>query len=359
MTRSSTPVLLKEHQPLAAFTTLGVGGPARYYVDAREEGHLLDALEMVDADQWPVFILGGGSNLLVSDEGFPGLVIKIGLKGFRSDEADRGRVTASAGEDWDSFVEDCVDLNLAGIECLSGIPGTVGGTPIQNVGAYGQEVSQTISSVRVLDRNAGTIMELESAARGFAYRSSIFNTEEKGRYVILSASFSLRPGGPPSIRYADLQRRFSGKGTAPTLGEVRRAVLDIRAQKGMIIRPGDPDSRSAGSFFKNPIVSAPEARQIEELARKKSRLAPGQALPAFRLPDGNAKLPAAWLIENAGFTRGLARGKVGLSSKHALAIVNRGGATAREVVDFMREIQSAVNESFGVDLQPEPVFVGF
>jgi len=350
---------IKENQALAPLTTLGVGGPARYFVEANEEYQLLEALESADANEWPLFVLGGGSNLLVSDEGFPGLVVKVSLKGIRFDEAARGGVAASAGEEWDAFVERCVERDLAGVECLSGIPGTVGGTPIQNVGAYGQDVGQIISSVRVLDRVSNTVRQMKRTECGFSYRSSIFNTDDARRYIILGVAFSLEPGGCACIRYGDLQKRFGSEGASPTIAEVRSAVLEIRASKGMLIRPGDPDCRSAGSFFKNPLVIEEKARQIEELERRSGFLAPGQALPGFAAPDGNVKLPAAWLIERAGFSRGYTRGRVGLSTKHTLAIVNHGGATASEVLDLMREIQSGVAAAFGVDLQPEPVFVGF
>ncbi len=348
---------IKENVPLAPFTTLGVGGPARYFVEALEDAQLVEALELANAREWPVFILGGGSNLLVSDEGFPGLVVKIGMKGIRFDEA--GGAEASAGEEWDSFVQLCVDRDLAGVECLSGIPGTVGGTPIQNVGAYGQDVSQTITSVRVLDRISNTIESLGTNECGFSYRSSRFNTERTGRFVVLGVAFSLKPGGRARIDYKDLAKRFVDLGTPPAVAEVRQAVLEIRAAKGMLIRPGDQDCRSAGSFFKNPLVSEERASRIELMARERGRLRPDEKLPRFSADRGNVKLPAAWLIEQAGFTRGYARGRAGLSTKHTLAIVNRGGATARAILDLMQEVQSGVKAAFGIDLQPEPVFVGF
>jgi UDP-N-acetylmuramate dehydrogenase len=251
-----------------------------------------------------------------------------------------------------------VERNLAGIECLSGIPGTVGGTPIQNVGAYGQDVGETITAVRVLDKADRSIRQIEAADCRFSYRSSIFNSTDRDRYIVLEISFALRPGGLPCLRYADLQKRFAGRTDAPSLPEVRRAILEIRAAKAMVISPGDPDSRSAGSFFKNPLVTGEGLRCIETTARRSGRLPAGEALPVFAVA-GTYKLPAAWLIERAGFPRGCKRGAVGLSSKHALAIVNRGGATARDVLDFMNEIQHGVRAAFGVDLTPEPVFVGF
>lgn len=351
------PLTVKEDVPLAPFTTLGVGGPARYFIEAGEDGRLLEALELAEAREWPIFILGGGSNLLVSDEGFPGLVVRIAMKGIRFDRA--GSAEASAGEEWDPFVQLCVDRNLAGVECLSGIPGTVGGTPIQNVGAYGQDVSQTITSVRVLDRISSTIESIGAGECGFSYRSSRFNTDGLRRFVVLSVGFSLKPGGSAKVDYKDLAKRFASRDIPPTIAEVRQAVLEIRADKGMLIRPGDPDCRSAGSFFKNPLVSRDRASRIEQLARERGDLRPGENLPGFGVENENVKLPAAWLIEKAGFSRGYARGRAGLSTKHTLAIVNRGGATAREIVDLMREVQSGVNATFGIDLQPEPVFVGF
>ncbi len=360
MPRAASPrIHIKENYPLAPLTTLGVGGPARYYMEATDEDGVQEALEKADAGRWPLFFLGGGSNILVSDDGFPGLVVKVSLRGVYFDEKNPGVVSVAAGEDWDAFVARCVEQNLAGIECLSGIPGTAGGTPIQNVGAYGQEVSQAIVAVRVLGRADRAIRLLKAEDCRFSYRSSIFNSDAKEQYVVLGVVLALRPGGPACIRYADLQKRFGGRQAPAAISEVREAVLDIRAGKGMLIRPGDPDSRSAGSFFKNPIVSEDTARRIEEMARGKGCLGPGQMLPVFDAPGGARKLSAAWLIEKSGFARGYRRRKVGLSSKHTLAIVTRDGATAREVVDFMKEIQSGVAGAFGIDLQPEPVFVGF
>ncbi len=353
------PLKIEKNRPLATFTTLGVGGPARSFVQVDEEEQLLEALELAEENEWPVFILGGGSNLLVSDEGFPGLVAKIELKGIRFDEAHKGRVVASAGEDWDSFVLRCVEKDYAGVECLSGIPGTVGGTPIQNVGAYGQDVGQTISSVRILDRRDRGIRQIEKTECRFSYRSSIFNTEAVNRHVVISVTFSLVPGGTACISYADLVKRFGSAGVHPALAEVRKTVLEIRASKGMLIRTGDPDCQSAGSFFKNPLVEESALREIESRARKAGHLSSGQEVPGFSAPDGKIKVSAAWLIEKSGFARGYKRGRAGLSSKHTLAIINRGGASARDILDLMREIQSGVKSTFGVDLKPEPVFVGF
>ena len=344
---------------LAPYTTMGVGGPARYFAEATAEDQVLAALEFASNRSLPLFVLGGGSNVLVSDSGFAGLVLRILLQGIQFSRLEGGIVSASAGEDWDSFVHACVARNLAGIECLSGIPGTVGGTPVQNVGAYGQEVSEVILSVRALDRSSRTTVELNNSQCGFGYRSSLFNASERDRYIVLAVTYRLQPGGRPRIAYEDLVRHFDGQGSDATLADVRAAVLQIRAAKGMVLAAGDPDCRSVGSFFKNPIVSQDEASRVEEAARLAGLLAPGASIPRFRASGGMIKLPAAWLIERAGFPKGYARGRTGLSSKHALALINRGDATAGDVLELMREIQDTVRRLFDIDLLPEPVFVGF
>ncbi|HSI88434.1 MAG TPA: UDP-N-acetylmuramate dehydrogenase, partial [Pyrinomonadaceae bacterium] len=299
----------------------------------------------------PIFILGGGSNLLVSDNGFPGLVIKIGITGIAFEDREDGtvRVTAAAGEDWDPFVETVIGRGLSGLECLSGIPGLVGATPIQNVGAYGQEVSGSIAEVRCLDRETGERLALTNAECGFAYRSSIFNTTQRGRFVVLAVSYDLRPGGVPHLEYRDLADRFDGR--VPTLAETRAAVLEIRRQKSMVIDPRDPNSRSAGSFFKNPIVEQRAADLLSE--------ALGESVPSFQSAGGMAKIPAAWLIEKAGFSKGYTLGNAGLSANHSLAIINRGDARADDIIALKELIRSAVFEKFGIELVPEPVFLGF
>jgi UDP-N-acetylmuramate dehydrogenase len=359
MSRRAESFPLRENLPLSDFTTLRVGGPARYFVEATDEGRILEALNLAKARAWPVLVMGGGSNLLVSDDGFPGLVLHIALKGIQIESSGNGKISAAAGEEWDHFVSRCVEMNLAGLECLSGIPGTVGGTPVQNVGAYGQEVSETITVVRVLNREDHSILQLKGSECGFSYRSSIFNHEQKDRHIVLGVCFSLAAGGLPCLRYAELQRRFSGIRPPPSIAEVRQAILDIRAAKSMLLRPGDPDSQSAGSFFKNPILTEEALGRAEESARERGRLAVDEKLPKYDTAPGMFKVPAAWLIERAGFARGFCRGRVGLSSKHALAIINRGGASAREVLSFMQEIQTEVSAIFGIDLIPEPVLVGF
>ncbi len=356
--RGSAP--LKENVPLAPYTTMGVGGPARFMIEAREESHAAEALEFARAGGWPVFVLGGGSNIVVSDAGFPGLVLRIALRGVTAKTVgNRVDVAAAAGEEWDPFVAWCVARNLAGLECLSGIPGTVGGTPVQNVGAYGQEVSDVIERVRLLDRENLSLVELDRAGCGFSYRASIFNGSLRERYIVTSVVYNLLSGGRAQIRYADLQRHFVGAGECPPLAEVRAAVLKIRTAKAMVLAPGDPDSRSAGSFFKNPVVTQETAKHAESAARDRGNLAPDENLPRFPAFDGMVKIPAARLIERAGFRKGYSRGRAGLSSRHALAIVNRGDARAGDIIGLAQDIQAAVRAVFGIDLIPEPVFVGF
>ena len=356
--------LIQENVPLSPLTTLRIGGPARFFAEARDEEDMLAAFSFAEQRRLPLFILGGGSNALVADEGFPGLVVHVALKGVTwRDEGGEVVVTAGAGEDWDELVRQCVERDLAGIECLSGIPGSVGGTPVQNVGAYGQEVSETIVSVRAYDRLAGEFTELSNEQCRFGYRASVFNTTARNRYVVTAATYALKARGEPAIRYPDLKKFFSNVSTGPSLALTREAVLGVRAQKAMLITPDDPadnpDCRSAGSFFKNPVVTSDTFTSIEEIARGQNLIGAAEAVPNFPAGDGRVKVSAAWLIERAGFHKGYSRGRVGISSKHTLAIVNRGGATAREVIGLMKEIQGRVAAKFGVALTPEPVFVGF
>lgn len=349
-------MLLEESIQLAPLTTFGIGGPARFFVEAATPADVDEAVRLAQARNLRLFVLGGGSNLVVSDAGWDGLVLKIGIEGIeRRSGTDDGKVLfdVGAGESWDRFVSHAVVANCAGVECLSGIPGSVGGTPVQNVGAYGQEVADTIESVEVFDLRDGAVRELCKEACGFAYRSSIFNTSERGRFIILRVTYALTSGGEAHLAYADLKRHFEGRETRPNLAETREAIRHIRALKGMLIVPGDPDCRSAGSFFKNPVLSE---QQHEELkARARSR---GFALPSYPALATRKKVSAAWLVEHSGFARGYGFGHVGISSKHALAIVNRGGATAAEVIALKDEIQQRVEELWGVVLEPEPVFVG-
>src|ERR1700674_2151760 len=346
-----------ENVPLAPLTTLKVGGPARYYTEPKSAAEVAEAVHFARSKNLPLFVLGGGSNLVVSDAGWPGLIVKLAIRGIEErDSNDHGMTLfeVGAGEDWDKFVARAVARNCAGVECLSGIPGSIGGTPVQNVGAYGQEVAETIESVQALDLKNGQVRELCGEACGFSYRTSIFNTTERGHFIILRVTYALTPGGAPRIQYADLKKHFAGWRETPTLADTREAVRRIRASKAMLITPGDEDCRSAGSFFKNPILSA---EQHQELTRRAA--AKGLQIPSYPALDAQRKVSAAWLVEHSGFRKGYVSGRVGISRKHALAIVNRGGATAADIIALKDHIQQRVEELWGIQLEPEPVFVGF
>jgi UDP-N-acetylmuramate dehydrogenase len=362
---------IQENVPLAPLTTLQVGGTARFFAELRREDEVREAVQFAKRRELPLFVLGGGSNLVVADSGWPGLVLKIAIGGIASPTANDATGNAvlfsvGAGVNWDDFVAQAVAQNCAGVECLSGIPGSVGGTPVQNVGAYGQEVANTIETVRALDMKQDRIVVLPKPACGFRYRASIFNSTERGRYIILRVNYRLHRGGAPSLKYADLQRHFAGrvqenfserpaeKTTPPSLAETRAAVREIRRSKGMLIVPGDDDCRSAGSFFKNPVLS--EA-QFQELAARAASKA--LEIPSYPALDAQKKVSAAWLVEHAGFSKGYATGAAGISNKHALALINRGNARASDIVELKDEIQRGVQEAWGILLEPEPVFVGF
>ena len=349
---------LLENIPLAPLTTFRIGGPARYFVEPGNISEAQEAIAFAHSRDLPLFVLGGGSNLVVADSGWSGLVLKVALQGIeqRSGHDEDGNVVfdVGAGESWDRFVSRAVIARCAGVECLSGIPGSVGGTPVQNVGAYGQEVAETIESVQVLDLRDGQVRELCREACGFGYRASIFNTTERGRFIVLRVTYALKPEGSPRMAYADLKRHFEGRETAPNLAETREAVRHIRALKGMLIVAGDADCQSAGSYFKNPVLS--EA-QHDDL--KKRAGARGLTVPSYPALETHKKISAAWLVERSGFTKGYGFGRVGISRKHALAIVNRGGATAADVLALQEQIQQRVEEIWGIHLEPEPVMVGF
>jgi len=346
---------IQENVALASLTTMGVGGPARYFVEAKTLADVTEAVSFSYSNKMPLFVLGGGSNLVISDAGWPGVVLKIAIGGIDENTRDGQSIfEVGAGEEWDKFVARAISRNCAGVECLSGIPGSVGGTPVQNVGAYGQEVSESVESVLALDRRDGQVHELCNEACGFSYRTSIFNTTERGRYIILRVTYVLTPGGAPRVEYADLKRYFAGWNMPPTLADTRDAVRKIRASKGMLISPADDDCRSAGSFFKNPVLSSTQYQDLTARAAAK-----GLQVPSYPALEAHHKVSAAWLVEHSGFSKGLVSGRVGISRKHALAIVNRGDATAADVVALKEQIQQRVEDIWGIHLEPEPVFVGF
>ena len=357
---------IQENVSLAPLTTLQVGGAARYFAELKREDEAREAAQFAKTRNLPLFVLGGGSNLVVADSGWPGLVLKIAIGGISSPtttDAPGNAVLFSvgAGVNWDDFVAQAVVQNCAGVECLSGIPGSVGGTPVQNVGAYGQEVSNTIESVRALDLKEDRIVVLPKPACGFRYRASIFNSTERGRYVILRVNYRLKRGGAATLKYADLQKHFaersanlSAEQKPPSLAETRQAVLEIRRSKGMLIVPGDDDCRSAGSFFKNPVL---DEAQFKDLAARAA--AQGLEIPSYPALDAQRKVSAAWLVEHSGFSKGYTVGAAGISHKHALALINRGEAKANDIVALKDEIQQGVQKVWGIPLEPEPVFVGF
>jgi UDP-N-acetylmuramate dehydrogenase len=340
-------VRIRPDVPLAGLTTLRVGGAARRLIEVETADEVVAAVTAADRSGEPLLVLGGGSNLVVADTGFPGTVVRIGTRGVTARRHDnRVRLVVQAGEEWDAVVARAVAEGWAGIEALSGIPGRAGATPIQNVGAYGQEVSETIRRVRTLDRSTGQVREHVPAECGFSYRHSVF--KESARKVVLEVEYELvrsRLGGP--VRYAELARALGVEvGARVPMREVRDAVLGLRRGKGMVIDPADPDSVSAGSFFTNPILPSVTAAALPTDA------------PRWPQEDGRVKTSAAWLIERAGFGKGYGNGHARISSKHTLALTNRGAATTAELIRLAREVRDGVRAKFGVDLAPEPVLVG-
>jgi UDP-N-acetylmuramate dehydrogenase len=350
---------------LADLTTLRVGGPARRYVETTSEADLIDAVRAADADGEPLLVVGGGSNLLVADDGFDGVVVRDVRSGVEVPDASAcagATLTVPAGTPWDDVVRYAVEQELTGIETLSGIPGSTGATPVQNVGAYGQEVSQSIATVRVWDRGRGKVRTLPLVTLAFGYRSSLLKRSMRPsdddpqapwgptpRYVVLDVTFQLRPGDlSRPIAYAELARTLGVEiGQRAPLADVRAAVLGLRARKGMVLDPADHDTWSAGSFFTNPLLSADEAARL-----------PADA-PRFPADDDRVKTSAAWLIERSGYSRGFgAPGPATLSTKHTLALTNRGGATADDLLALARQVRDGVRSSFGVELEPEAVLVG-
>jgi UDP-N-acetylmuramate dehydrogenase len=341
----------RQNVPLALYTTFEIGGPAAWFGEAATEADVEAAIEFAEARKLRLFVLGGGSNVLVSDAGFNGLVLRVALRGVQQEGSF---LSADAGEDWDALVSRSVNAGLAGIECLSGIPGTVGGTPVQNVGAYGQEVSRTIRIVRAFDRSQRKWVELSNAACGFAYRRSRFNQgEDRDRFIVSRVTYELAQNAPTAMIYADLKQYFKDRDIAvPTLQQVRDAVLHIRFGKGMVVTPDHPERRSAGSFFKNPVVAASVLPYISAAAG-----VPESEVPRYPASPDTVKLPAAWLLERAGFVKGYRRGAAAVSTRHTLALTNQGGATAADIMALRDAIQSRVRELFGISLEPEPVWV--
>jgi len=357
--------------PLAGYTTLRLGGPARRFAAAADDVELVAQVWAADERGDPLLVLGGGSNLVVADAGFPGTVVHVATRGVRHrPDGDSVLLTVAAGEDWDTVVAGTVADGLAGLECLSGIPGLAGATPIQNVGAYGQEVAQTLVAVRGYDRARGEVVDLTAAECGFGYRTSAFKRSlhswasgpaVTGRFVVLGVTFRLeRSAESAPVRYAELARALGiGEGGRAPLGEVRSAVLALRRRKGMVLDAADPDTRSAGSFFTNPVLDPAAFAALERAVA--ATCGPGTRVPTFPTGPGQVKVPAAWLIERAGFAKGYAPGPdtgARISAKHTLALVNPGGATTASLLALAREVAGGVRKAFGVELAPEPVLVG-
>jgi UDP-N-acetylmuramate dehydrogenase len=344
---------------LAPFTTLGVGGTARFFWEASSDAELVAALTWAHRRNVPTKVLGGGSNVVVSDAGFDGLVIRIGLKGLSvvAGDSSQREVEVAAGEEWHTFVLSQVKKGLQGVECLAGIPGLVGATPIQNVGAYGQEVAETIVEVVALDTQALVLRRFSHAQLKFGYRDSVFKSEAPERFIVTRVRFRLNHNCQPKIAYKELQDAVSGwcdshAQSEPPLTTVSELVMRLRQRKSMLLDPYNENGRSCGSFFVNPRV----AKNMLETIRQGLGVS---TVPHYPEPDGRVKLSAAWLIEQAGLHKGTRRGPVGLSTQHSLALVCHDGATARDVQRFAEEIRSRVRASFGVNLVPEPVFWGF
>ena len=348
-TSRGTPNAGLRAAPLAEWTTLRLGGPADLLVEVDAVGSLGEVLEDADVAESPVLVLGGGSNLVVSDEGFPGTVVRVGMKGVHVEsDGDVALVRAGAGEDWSSLVSFCVEEGLSGIECLSGVPGLAGGAPVQNVGAYGQEVAETIVGVKVWDRRARRGRDLAPSDCGFTYRDSIF--KRRSRYVVTEVTFRLRRSARSRpLRYAQLARHLGRElGQDAPLELVAQAVLDLRRSKGMVLDGTDPDTRSAGSFFTNPVLDRAGLARLVDMA-------PG--VPTFPAPAGT-KVAAAWLVEKAGFAKGYRLGGAAISAKHALALTARDGGTTADLLALARAVREGVLGRFGVLLEPEPVLVG-
>ena len=352
-------MLLQHDVPLGPLTTLKLGGRARRMALVGEEEEVVEALRDAEAKGEQVLVLGGGSNVVIADAGFDGLVLRIASRGVRMELEDGGvRVEAAAGEDWEPLVQRCVEAGYSGFECLSGIPGLVGATPIQNVGAYGQEVSDTIVSVRVYDRELQRLVDMAPASCAFGYRQSVFR--HNPRFVVMRVAFFLRKSTDSApVRYAELSRALGiGEGETAPVPRVRQAVLSLRHAKGMLLDAGDPDSVSVGSFFVNPTLDADALARLERRVAETGALRVGETLPRFPAAGGTWKVSAGWLVERAGFPKGFAAGRVGVSGKHALALVHHGHGSTADLLALARSIRDGVRVKFGVEISPEPVLVG-
>jgi UDP-N-acetylmuramate dehydrogenase len=349
---------LRENVKLSEYTTIKLGGAARYFIDCYSADKIKEALAFAGENNLMPYIIGGGSNIVFPDGGIDGIVIRNKILGivFGEENAGYAAAVSGGGENWDEFVRLCIDNGLAGLECLSGIPGSVGATPVQNVGAYGQEVKDTIVSVNAIERETLKDIVFTNEECCFAYRESRFKKEDKDKYIITSVTFRLEQNGEPVIKYNELQNYLDSNPSFSSLPSgrerltaVRDAVIGIRKRKSMVIDPADPDSVSCGSFFMNPVIS------IDRFGALQSKWT-GLQIPNFSSADG-VKIPAAWLIENSGFKKGYTKNGVGISSSHTLALVNRGGS-AKALLELAEEITSAVEEKFGITLRKEPVVAG-
>ncbi len=347
---------IEENIELAPFTTLHVGGWAKYLTEVHSLPDVISALEFASKNNLPVFVMSGGSNILISDTGFAGLVILNKIKGIESEvQGDKIIVTSGAGEEWNHLVKFAAENNWAGIETLAGIPGSVGAAPVQNIGAYGAEASSVIKEVIAYDLDKNSIVTLANKECEFGYRKSIFNSKYPGRYIILEVVFELKTSGEPNLSYQDLQKYFEARlkdGPKPTVHEIYKAVIEIRARKGMVIHPDYESYQSAGSFFKNPVVSAEVFEKVKEKITDTDKW-------FWEQSDGSVKISAAKLIEKAGFPKGFKKGNAGISPKHSLSLINLGGAKANELIDLAKEIIKEVQAKFGVEIKPEVLTIGF
>lgn len=352
---------MEKDVPLSFFTTLGIGGNADFLITASDLEQLKAAVAFGKENSLPLFVLGGGSNVVISDKGWRGVVLMPMFDDLEMKDIGGGitAVTAGAGINWDHFVAVTVEKNLQGIECLSGIPGNVGASPIQNIGAYGQEVKDTIEWVEVLDRESLETKKFSNSDCDFDYRMSRFKAEDKDRYIVCRVCFHLKHNGAPALRYGDVVKFFESQGIlSPSLADIRDAILNIRRQKGMVYDKSMPDSISCGSFFMNPILPTAYAEKVREIALEKNLINDPQRMPFFPQADGTVKLSAAWLMEQAGIPKGYCYKNVGISSRHVLALVCKPGGTAVELKELAEWVQKKVSESFGVELHPEPNFIG-